>query len=94
MRAIELPAYVDESYRQGGRYLLAVVIADGQVGAARQALRAQARAFKKLIHFNELTPAQRATAMSKMLLLMAFDRLFSSDGWQEGRVRWMLGRWF
>ena len=66
----EVPAYVDESYRQGGRYLLAVVIADGQVGAARQALRDQAREFKKPVHFNALTPAQRSTAMTTISSLV------------------------
>lgn len=59
----EMPAYVDESYRQGGRYLIGVVVTDREVGSARQALRSQARRLKKPIHFNALTPGQRSTVM-------------------------------
>ena len=60
----EMTAYADESFRPGGRYLLAIVVAEKPEGAARQILRAQEKRFKKRFHFNDLTAAQRSTAMS------------------------------
>ena len=69
-----MPAYVDESYRPGGRYLLAVVVSEKLIGSPRQVLRAQAKEFKKNFHFNELTAQQRATAMT---VISGLDGLWS-----------------
>ena len=92
MGKFEMPAYADESFRQGGRYLLAIVVAEGPVGESRQLLRGQAKQFKKKFHFNELTQAQRSTAMSMISALEGLKshvfehRLERGEGQMDARA--------